>query len=39
MLLRDNPCYSPMFRCDRSGLLIVTKGWIFATRTYARTWA
>lgn len=39
MLLRSNPCYPPQFALNRRGLLIVSRRWIFATRSYAHCWS
>jgi hypothetical protein len=38
MLIRLNPCYSPTFRRDRLGTLIITRRFIFATGRYAFSW-
>lgn len=39
MLFRSNPCYQPEFACDRRGILIITRRFIFATGSRAWGWA
>lgn len=39
MLIRTNPCYRPQVRWDATGLLLITRRWIVATRIYARCWS
>jgi hypothetical protein len=40
MLIRSNPGYTTRFEYDRRrGLLLITKGFIFATKSRAWGWA